>query len=146
MTKAKHGDVVKVHYSCFLEEGSLVETTMNAEPMQFTLGSGQVIHGFDEAVAGMREDETKTVRVMMDEAFGPHNDERVMMIQKERLPGDLCFEAGKKLQIPTGEGQKITAYVLDVTESTVTLDVNHPLSGKNLTFSIRLLEIAPRAE
>jgi len=123
----------------------LVETTMNAEPMQFTLGSGQVIHGFDEAVAGMREDETKTVRVMMNEAFGPHNDERVMMIQKERLPGGLCFEAGKKLQIPTGEGQKITAYVLDVTESTVTLDVNHPLSGKNLTFSIRLLEIAPRA-
>lgn len=145
MEGAGHGDTVKVHYSCFLEEGSLVETTMNSEPLQFILGSGEVIPGFDEAVEGMSEDETKTVRVPMDEAFGPHNEERVMMIQKERLPGDLCFEAGKKLQIPTGEGQKITAYVLDVTETTVTLDVNHPLSGKDLIFSIRLLEIVSRA-
>jgi peptidylprolyl isomerase len=140
MATAKIWDTVKVHYACFLEDGSLVDTTLNSRPIKFTLGKGQVINSFEEAVLGMREDESKTITCPMEKAFGPHKDENVLVIRRDKLPVHRDFEIGQKLEMDM-ESQKLVVTIIDVTESTVTLDANHPLSGKNLTFNLKLVEI-----
>ena len=140
---AKHGDIVKVHYACFLEDGSLVETTLHSKPLQFTIGKGHVIHGLEEAVLGMNVDESKTIKVTMDKAFGPRKDENILVIHRENFSEPLDLEIGQELQMPIiMDGRKMVATVIDIAESAVTFDINHPLSGKNLTFYIRLLEIS----
>jgi peptidylprolyl isomerase len=139
---AKHGDTVKVHYACFLDDGSLVETTLHSKPLQFIIGKGHVIHGFEEAVLGMNVDESKTIKIAMDKAFGPRKDENILVIQREQFSEPIDLEIGQELQMPIMmNGRKMVATVIDVAESAVTFDINHPLSGKNLTFNIRLLEI-----
>jgi peptidylprolyl isomerase len=141
VAKAKFWDTVKVHYSCFSEDGSLVDTTLNGNPIKFTIGKNQIMHSFEEAVIGMREDESKTIKLSMEQAFGPHKEENILVIQRDKLPIQRDFKVGQKLSM-TMESQKLVVTIIDVTESTVTLDANHPLSGKNLTFNIKLIKIA----
>jgi FKBP-type peptidyl-prolyl cis-trans isomerase 2 len=141
VARAKLWDTVKVHYTCFSEDGSLVDTTLNGNPIKFTIGKGQIMNSFEEAVLGMREEESKTIKCPMEKAFGPHKDENVLVIKRDKLSIHHDFKVGQKLEMKM-ESQKLVVTIIDVTESTVTLDANHPLSGKNLTFNIKLVEIA----
>ena len=141
MAQAKHGDTVKVHYTGKLEDGTVFDTSINRDPLQFTIGEGQIIPGFEQAVVGMNPGESKTTKVPADKAYGPHYKERVLAADRNQFPVDLKPEVGQKLQIRRTDGQTSEVTVTDVSESSVTLDANHPLAGKDLTFDIQLIEI-----
>lgn len=141
MTQAKSGDTVKIHYTGKLDDGTVFDSSVNREPLEFTLSSGQVIPGFDNAVLGMSPGESKTEKIPMTEAYGPYREEMVVAVNKEQLPADLEPEVGQQLQVRQPDGQMIPVYVTEVNDSTVTLDANHPLAGYDLTFDIELVEI-----
>jgi peptidylprolyl isomerase len=140
MTSAKPGDRVRVHYTGMLDDGSEFDSSVHREPMEFTLGSGSVIAGFDAAVQGMAPGESKTVRIPVEAAYGPHDDAMVREIDRASIPDDIALEEGMQLQA-TGPKGTIVFTVVGLSESTVTLDANHPLAGQNLTFDIELIEI-----
>lgn len=141
MAQAKDGDTVRVHYTAKLEDGKVVDTTADQDPWQFTLGEGRVIPGFKEAIIGMNPGESKTVKVPSDRAYGPHRRERILVIDRGRLPKHITPEVGQHLRIPQQDGITATVTVTAVSESKVTIDGNHPLTGKDLTFAIELVEI-----
>lgn len=141
MAKVKHGDTVTVHYTGLLEDGTVFSSTMNSDPLQFTIGKEEVILGFEEAVFGMKEGETKTVKIPMNKAFGQRREENIMTITRDKFPGDLQLEIGQQLSVPTEHGRRVVITVTDISETSVSVDVNHPLSGKDLVFNIKLLEI-----
>jgi len=142
MRQAKTGDTVKVHYTGRLSDGSIFDTSEEREPLEFTLGGGRLIAGFDEAVIGMRAAESKTVVLTTEKAYGPHNQEMVMVVDRSRMPSDVKPEIGQNFQIPGPNGNVLLVTVVAVSDSTVTFDANHPLAGKDLTFDIQLVEIA----
>jgi peptidylprolyl isomerase len=139
--QAKDGDTVQVHYTLKLEDGTVFDTSIGGDPLQFTIGDGQLIPGFEQAVVGMSPGESKTVEIPADEAYGPYLEELVMVVDRDQLPEDLQPEVGQQLQIRQPDGQTILVKVIDVSESSVTLDANHPLAGEDLTFDIELVEI-----
>ena len=141
MAQAKHGDTVKVHYTGKLEDGTVFDTSINRDPLQFTIGEGQIIPGFEQAVVGMNPGESKTTKVPADKAYGSHHKEEVLVVDRNQFPVDLKPEVGQKLQIRQADGQTIVVTVTAVSESSVTLDANHPLAGKDLTFDIQLTEL-----
>ncbi|MFQ6057453.1 MAG: peptidylprolyl isomerase [Anaerolineae bacterium] len=141
MAQAKHGDTVKVHFTGKLEDGTVFDTSINRDPLQFTIGEGQIIPGFEQAVVGMNPGESKTTKVPADKAFGPHREEMVLVVERNQLPVHLQPKVGQQLQMRQADGQIILVKVTDVSESSVTLDANHPLAGKDLTFDIQLIEI-----
>lgn len=142
MVQAKPGDTVKIHYTGKLEDGTVFDSSIDREPLEFTLSGGQVIPGFDQAVVGMSPGESKTEIIPMDQAYGPHREEMVIEVNRQQLPLDLEPEVGQQLQVQQENGQAIPVFITDVTESTVTLDANHPLAGEDLTFDIQLVEIS----
>jgi FKBP-type peptidyl-prolyl cis-trans isomerase 2 len=142
MVQAKPGDTVKIHYTGRLDDGTVFDSSVNREPLEFTLSGGQVIPGFDEAVLGMTPGESKTQKIPMDQAYGPHREEMVLEISRQQIPPELEPEVGQQLQVQQENGQTIPVFVTEVTESNVTLDANHPLAGEDLTFDIQLVEIA----
>jgi len=142
MVQAKPGDIVKIHYTGKLDDGTVFDSSVNREPLEFTLSGGQVIPGFDEAVLGMSPGESKTQKIPMDQAYGPHREEMVLEISRQQIPPELEPEVGQQLQVQQENGQTIPVFVTEVTESKVTLDANHPLAGEDLTFDIQLVEIA----
>ncbi len=141
MTQAKYGNTVKVHYTGKLDDGTVFDSSIDRDPLQFTLGDGQMIPGFEQAVVGMSLNESKTVTIPMDQAYGPHREERVTEIERNQFPENMQLEIGQQLQIRQDDGQPFLVSVTDVSESSVTLDANHPLAGKDLTFDIQLVEI-----
>ena len=141
MAQAKHADTVKVHYTGKLEDGTVFDTSINRDPLQFTIDEGRMIPGFEQAVEGMNPGESKTTKVPADQAYGPHHKEMVLVVDRSQLPVDLKPEVGQQLQILQADGQTIVVTVTDASESSVTLDTNHPLAGKDLTFDIQLIEI-----
>ncbi len=141
MAQAKPGDTVKVHYTGKLEDGTVFDTSANRDPLQFTIGEGQIIPGFEQAVVGMNPGESKTIKILTDDAYGPHREEMVLVIDRNQLPVDLIPEVGQQLQSRQPDGQIIVVTVIAVSESSVTVDANHPLAGKDLTFDIQLVEI-----
>jgi peptidylprolyl isomerase len=141
MAEAKQGDTVKVHYTVRLEDGTILGSTTNHEPLQFTIGEGEILPGFEEAIVGMNPGESKTVQVPADGAFGPHQEEMIVVVGRNRLPADLKPKAGESLLFRQEDGKTITVMVTDVSESSVTIDANHPLAGKDLTFDIQFVEI-----
>jgi len=140
-TMAKDGDTVKVHYTGTLDDGTTFDSSLEREPLEFTLGAGQVIPGFEEAVIGMQVGQSKTVTIPSEEAYGPYTEERVMVVERDQLPEDLEPEVGQRLQTQGADGRIIVVVVTEVTETTITVDANHPLAGKDLTFEIELVEI-----
>jgi peptidylprolyl isomerase len=142
MTQAKKGDKVKVHYTGKLEDGTVFSSSPQEEPLQFTIGEGQILPGFEEALIGMNPGESKTVQIGPENGYGPRLEELVVVIDRERLPNQMDPALGERLQIRQTDGRTIAVTVTDVSPSTVTLDANHPLAGKDLTFDIRLLEFA----
>ena len=139
---AKVGDTVKVHYTGTLTDGSAFDSSIGREPLQFTLGEGQMIPGFEQAVIGMELGETKTVTIPADQAYGPYYEERVFVISRDQLPAGMEPEVGQKLQMQSTSGQITIVTVTVVSETNVTLDANHELAGKDLTFEIQLVEIS----
>jgi peptidylprolyl isomerase len=141
MTQAKYGNPVKVHYTGKLDDGTVFDSSIDRDPLQFTLGDGQMIPGFEQAVLGMSLNESKTVTIQMDQAYGPHREEMVNVIERNQIPENMQLEVGQQLQIRQDDGQTFLVRVTDISESSVTLDANHPLAGKDLTFDLQLVEI-----
>jgi peptidylprolyl isomerase len=138
---AKDGDVVRVHYTGTLEDGTVFDTSLEREPLEFTLGGGQMIPGFEQAVIGMEVGESKTVTIPPEEAYGPRHDELIMVMGRERLPEGSDPKVGQQLQMMKEDGEIITVIIVEVSETTITIDANPPLAGKDLTFEIELVEI-----
>lgn len=141
MTQAKFGDVVKVHYEGKLEDGTVFDTSAHRQPLQFTIGKQEVIPGFEQAVVGMAAGESKIAKVAAEKAFGPYREGLLVEVDRQQIPKDVDPKVGQQLQTRQADGQATVVTVADVTDSSVTLDVNHPLAGKDLIFDIRLLEI-----
>ena len=141
MAEAKNGDTVKVHYTGKLEGGTVFDTSRNSDPLQFIIGKSQVLQDFEESVVGMSQDESKTITIEAQNAYGPYNEGRVVEVDRSRLPEHLNPHVNQQFHVKLDSGQKILVAVTDVSESRVTLDANHPLSGKDLTFDIQLIEI-----
>ena len=141
MVQAKSGDTVKVHYTGRLDDGTKFHTSIGREPLQFTIGKNQLIPAFEQAIVGMKPGESKTIKIPAQNAFGPYYDDLVRTIKRDQFPPDLEPEVGQKLNASHIDGQTITVTVIDVTESSITLDANHPLAGQNLTFEIKLIDI-----
>lgn len=142
MTEAKRGDNVKVHYTGSLSDGSIFDSSEGNEPLEFALGSGQVIPGFEEAVEGMKVGESKTVVIPVDKAYGERNEEMVIQAPIEQVPADLEPEVGMRLEMGSPSGEIIRVVVTEITETHITLDANPPLAGKELTFKLDLVEVA----
>ncbi len=143
MEQAKNGDQVKVHYTGKLNDGTVFDSSEGREPLEFTLGEGQVIPGFESAVVGMEKGENKTTNIPSEEAYGPHYQEMVLVVPRSQFPPDVNPQVGDQLQLRQPNGQSFNVNVTDITPDSVTLDANHPLAGKDLTFDIRLVEITP---
>lgn len=141
MSNVKRGDTVKVHYTGKLDDGAIFDTTDDRDPIQFTIGDGNIIAGFEQAVVGMHPGESKTVKVSADRAFGPHHQELVIEVDKKEIVDEVDPEIGQRLQVNQPDGQKFLVTVTEISESRITLDANHPLAGKDLTFEIQLLEV-----
>lgn len=138
---AEDGNTVKVHYTGTLDDGSIFDTSEGREPLEFVMGAGQMIPGFESAVRGMKLGESKTVTIPAEEAYGPHNPELVLEVGLEEMPEDLEYGVGDWLQMQLSDGRVIEVTVVSITDTNVTLDANHRLAGKDLTFEIELVEI-----
>jgi peptidylprolyl isomerase len=132
---------VKVYYTGKLEDGTVFDSSENREPLEFTIGEGRIIPGFERVVVGMSPGESKTEKVSADQAFGPYREELVLEVDRQQIPTDVNLEVGKRLQFRHANGRATQALVTDVSESKVTLDTSHPLTRSDLVFDIQLLEI-----
>ena len=141
MSQAKPGDTVSIHYTGTLDDGTQFDSSQGREPLEFEVGSGQVIPGFDKAVEGMTVGDNKSVRIEADDAYGQRHEQLVQEVDRSMLPDNLEPEAGMTLQSNSPDGQVMQFVVTDVTEQTVTVDANHPLAGQALTFAIELVGI-----
>lgn len=141
MAEARSGDTVSIHYTGRLEDGTVFDTSENRDPLEFKLGEGNVIPGFEKAVQGMEEGESKTATVPSDEAYGKRREDLVLSVAKEQLPPDLDPEVGQRLQMEAGDGQTFQVVISEVEDESVEVDANHPLAGEDLTFDIELVEI-----
>jgi peptidylprolyl isomerase len=144
-TTAKPGDTVAVHYTGKLADGSIFDTSKDRDPIQFVVGQQRVIPGFDKAVAGMSPGEKKTARVPPEDAYGPRRPELIIEFDRDRIPPDVSAEVGQELQMQTTAGRAVPAIVIDASDTAITLDANHPLAGKDLTFEIELVELIDHA-
>ena len=142
MTAAKNGDSVKIHYTGTLEDGTTFDSSAGRDPLEFTLGSGQVIVGFDEAVTGMKTGDTKNVTIPADKAYGQRNEEMVITAPRDQVPKDINPEVGQQLQMAGPDNQPIVVLITEVTDEHILLDANPPLAGKDLVFDIELVAIA----
>jgi FKBP-type peptidyl-prolyl cis-trans isomerase 2 len=136
MTQVKSGDTVRLHYTGTLSDGSTFDSSSGRDPLEFTVGSGQIIPGLDKAIPGMVVGDKKVVEIAADEAYGASNPEAQQDVPRSEIPAEIPLELGTQLQVQTPTGQVMPVTVIAVTDETVTLDANHPLAGKDLTFDI----------
>jgi peptidylprolyl isomerase len=141
MQEAKKGDKVKVHYHGKLTNGETFDSSAGREPLEFEVGSGSVIKGFDEGVSGMKVGEKKTISIPVDEAYGERSEDMLIEFPKDRFPKDMEIKEGMQLMMSNGTGQNIPVIVTEVKDDAVILDANHPLAGEDLIFDIELVEI-----
>jgi peptidylprolyl isomerase len=136
MSQAKSGDTVKIHYTGKLNDGTQFDSSQGREPLEFTLGSGQVIPGFDKAVDGMKVGESKQVNIAPEDAYGPRHEQMIQEVPRTALPEDLQPEEGMGLEAQGQDGQRLSLTVTAVSEESITVDGNHPLAGETLNFDI----------
>lgn len=141
MARAGIGDTVRVHYTGRLTDGTVFDTSLGREPLEFTIGDGRLIPGFEKAVIGMNTGETKTVVLAPEEAYGPYLEELTADVDISQFPPHIKPEVGLHLQIRQENGSFVEVVVTRITGTTVTLDANHPLAGKELIFDIELMEV-----
>ncbi|RYE24942.1 MAG: peptidylprolyl isomerase [Sphingobacteriales bacterium] len=141
MQQVKSGDTVNVHYHGKLTDGSTFDSSEGREPLQFTVGQGQVIKGFDEALVDMKVGDKKTVNIPVAEAYGERKDDMLMEYPKSDFPPDMKPEAGMQLQMSDNQGNVFPVMIAEVLEDAVVLDANHPLAGQDLVFDIELVSI-----
>src|SRR5574337_1205082 len=141
MAQAKQGDTVTVHYTGQLEDGTVFDTSRSRHPLQFRIGNGQVIEGFEQAVAGMNVGESKTTTIPMEKAYGPRRDDMIVTVKRDQLPLNVEPAVGQRLELEQEDNRNILVTVTGITDSTVTLDANHPLAGRSLTFELELVGI-----
>jgi peptidylprolyl isomerase len=142
MRQARHGDTVRVHYRGKLPDGSVFDDTFDRGPLRFTVGEGQLIPGFEEAVLGMKPGDSKTAELSPEKAFGPYQKDLVVVLSKSLFTEwEADPEVGERMPIPHPEGTPLDVTVTGVTESTVTVDANHPLAGEKVSFDIELIDI-----
>ncbi len=140
--KAELGDKVKVHYVGKLSNGEVFDQSNQEEPVSFEIGKGELIQGFEQAIIGMEAGETKTEQVPYDFAYGERRDDLVLELEKSKIPEHLNPQVGDQLEIKQDEGNNIPVVVKEITEESLTIDANHPLAGKDLTFELELVEIS----
>ena len=141
MQQVKKGDTIKVHYHGKLVDGTTFDSSEGREPLEFEVGSGMVIPGFDDGVTGMSIGEKKTVQIPADEAYGPLQQDMIMEFPKDKFPADMVPEVGMQLSMNNGQGQEFQVLIKEVKEAVVVLDANHPLAGKDLIFDLELIGI-----
>jgi peptidylprolyl isomerase len=141
MAQVKSGDKVKVHYHGKLTSGETFDSSAGREPLEFEVGSGMVIKGFDDGVTGMIVGDKKTINIQYDEAYGPRNPDMVIEMPKDKFPKDLDIEVGLPLGMSDQQGQQFQVTIVEIKEDVVMLDANHPLAGQDLVFDLELVEI-----
>lgn len=142
MNKAKKGDVVKVHYKGTLKTGEKFDSSEGREPLEFTVGAGQMIVGFDRAIPGMAVGDKKTITITPSDAYGEKNEDAIIEFPKSNIPADMNLKPGMKLQLRNEAGQPVPVTVAEVKDDVIILDANHELAGKELIFDIELVNIA----
>lgn len=141
MSTIKNGDTVKVHYTGTLENGEVFDSSEGRDPLQFTLGAGQLIPGFEKAVMGLEVGDSTKAEIPSAEAYGEHNPQMEVTIAKTQLPEDLEPVIGMQLQLNQENGQPVPCQITKIEGEEITIDANHPLAGKDLTFEIEVVEI-----
>lgn len=141
MQQVKKGDQVKVHYHGRLTDGTTFDSSAGRQPLEFEVGSGMVIKGFDEGVTGMAVGDKKTISIPADEAYGPRQEEMVIEFPIKNFPPDITTEVGMTLQMHGDNGQELPVVITAINEESITLDANHPLAGKELVFDLELVDI-----
>ncbi|QTN39349.1 peptidylprolyl isomerase [Cryomorphaceae bacterium] len=141
MSQVKQNDTVRVHYTGTLADGEIFDSSREREPLEFTLGQGQLIPGFENGVIDMKTGETKTVHIPAAEAYGERREEMIQEVPKDQLPEEIKPEVGMTLFSRTPDGREMPLIVSEVLETSIMVDANHPLAGKDLTFEIELVEI-----
>lgn len=141
MSQAKIGDTVQVHYTGKLDDGTVFDSSEGRQPLQFTLGQNQVIPGFEQGLLGMEPGQTRTIRVPSDQAYGSRQDDRVLTVPRDQIPGHIEPVVGQMLEVRQPGGQGVPVRVTEVNDASVTLDANHPLAGQDLTFEATLVTI-----
>jgi len=145
MSEAKSGDTVRINYTGKLTDGTQFDSSEGREPLEFQVGSGQIISGLDREVEGMKIGDKQTVTVAAEEAYGPHDPAKVQQVPRTALPPELEPQEGMQLQAQTPQGGQVTLIVTTVGEQEITVDANHPLAGKDLVFEIEMIEILKAA-
>jgi len=139
--RAKTKDKVKVHYKGSLRDGTVFDSSVGKDPFVFVIGEGSVIPGFEKSVVGMCAGDTKIITLPPEEGYGLHREELCAVVTRSRIPDTINLRQGMKLEVQSSSGSSAQALVLQVTDSDVTLDLNHPLAGKELVFELELIEI-----
>lgn len=141
MTAIKQGDTVRIHYTGTLRDGNVFDSSEGRDPLEFAVGSGQIIPGLDAALPGMEIGDKKRVEVDCQDAYGPINPAMRQDVPRDGIPDDIPLDPGTQLQMQTPDGQALPVTVVDANEETVTLDANHPLAGQDLIFDIEVVSI-----
>lgn len=141
MAQAKKGDRVKVHYNGTLDDGTPFDSSADREPIEFTIGEGMLLPGFELAVEGMEVGNAKNIRIPANEAYGPYFDDLVVEFEKEQFPPDLNPKVGEHLELQQEDGSATVVRIVKITDDKVSLDANHPLAGKDLLFELKLVSI-----
>lgn len=141
MKTVKHGDTIRIHYTGKLQDDTVFDSSEGRNPLEFTVGEGEVISGLEQGVLGMVVGETKIITIPAELGYGPYMKERIFEIDRKKIPGNFNIEAGLRLQMYRADGMPVMVTVLKVSEDTITMDANHPLAGKTLVFETKLVEI-----
>jgi peptidylprolyl isomerase len=141
MSEAKSGDTVRLHYTGTLTDGSKFDSSEGRDPLEFTLGGGQIIPGLEREIFGMKVGDKKTVTAVADEAYGQPNPAALQDVPRDTIPPEIELAVGGQLQVSTQDGQQMTVTITAITEEVVTMDANHPLAGQDLIFDVELMEI-----
>lgn len=141
MQTVKNGDTVKVHYHGRLTNGTTFDSSEGRAPLEFQVGAGMVIKGFENGVLDMKVGDKKTIHIPVDQAYGPKSEEMIIEFPKENMPPDLNPQIGDELQMSNPQGQVFQVKVVGVNDQSITLDANHALAGEDLIFDLELVEI-----
>lgn len=141
MAQAKKGDKVLVHYTGTYDDGTVFDSSVDRGPLEVTIGTGMVISGFDRALVDMEPGQKKTVNIPVDEAYGPRAEELIAEIKRDQIPAEIPLEIGQQLQLSLADGGEAIVMIVDLNDTTVTLDANHPMAGLDLNFELELVEI-----